>query len=310
MRLKRQYVALIVVVMLIVTAVLVSMLSQYAQGGRIAYVSVKADKTTFAEGENVSFSFVPMTPGVEFSTSGIDSGYGMSYGIAVGSVHIVHIPDNVDPDQIIQDRKMMDKISSWDNRDMMVLFDYFNSSDGTKSLSWNGTQIHFTYDTAHQNSNPSVTYSKALGGYYLIYPQFTPLSGHPVKFQLDRNAIFFLDSLKMTSVPTMNGSMVNYDVTFSAPASLSGVSHCNFTWSINGMTSGIENGSYSQAEFDLTPGGSHSLTIAEMGYVQSEMQIYHLAGWIDTAWGNYTFDRWDYHINGGWYDSPQYFYYY
>jgi hypothetical protein len=308
MRLKRKFVALIVVVMLVVTALFASMMSQYAQGGRIAYVGVKTDKGTFADGENVSFKFIPLTNGVYFSTSGIDTSYGMYYGQTIGAVHIIRIPADVDPDHIINDKKILSKVQSWDNRDMTVAFDYFNSTDGTMSLSWNGTVMQYLYGDSY--ASPSVIYRKALAGYYLIYPQFTSLDGHSVKFQLDRNAIFYLDTLKLSAVPGIYGTIVTYNMTVSVPTTLTGGSHCNMSWSINGMGGREENGSDSnRVEFDIVPGESHTFTIEEQAYFYSGMQSFHLTGWIDTTWGNYTFDKTDWLIDGRWYDTPEYYYY-
>ena len=295
--------------MLIMTALFASMLSQYAQGGRIAYVSVKTDSPVFTEGENVTFKFVPLSKDVYFSTSGIDTSSGMYLGINIGSVHIIRIPDSVDPYRIIDDRTLLDKIGSWDTRDMTVSFDFFNSTDGTKSLSWNATVWQYTYN--QYTLYADMTYHKALGGYYLIYPQFTSLAGHPVKFQLDRDAIFYLDALTMKVVPSMNGSLLNYNVTVSAPASLTGDSNCTMYCFVSGMGGQEGNGSLGNlVEFDLVSGGSHSMTIQGTALHYQGMDSYQISGWIDTSWGNYTFYRSDWYINGGWYDSPQYYYYY
>lgn len=297
--------------MLIATALLASMMSQYAQGGRIAYVSVKTDKTTYVEGENISFKFIPLTDGVYFSTSGIDTDYGMYYDQSMGFVHIIRIPDDVDPDQIIQDRHMLNRIQNWDNRDMAVSFDYFNSTDGTLSLEWNATVIKYVYSN-YYDVPPTVAYTKALAGNYLIYPQFESLAGHSVKFQLDRNAIFYLDTLKLSSVPIVNGSSVTNNLTVSAPASMVGDSHCTMSWSVNGATNRDVNGTDpNRVEFDLVPGGSHAMVI-DMGTINYESyygQQFRLSGWIDTAWGNYTFDQTRWFKEGGWYDSLQYYYY-
>jgi hypothetical protein len=315
LRLKRQYIALVVVVMLIATALLASMMSQYAQGGRIAYVSVKTDKTSYTTGENISFRFVPLTDGVYFSTSGIDRSNLMYGGQEIGSVHIIRIPDSIDPDQIIRDRNMLNKIQSWDNRDMTVSFDYFNSTDGTKSLEWNGTVTGTALTFVNGYQFGHFTYSKAMAGYYLVYPQFTSLGGHSVKFQLDRNAIFYLDTLKLSSVPGIDGSTITYNMTLSAPTSMVGDSHCVMSWSINGITDRDPNGTDPRrAEFDITPGGNHSLVVQETSTSYSGfygMQSFRLSGWIDTAWGNFTIERMDYLFGGRWYDSPQdYSYYY
>lgn len=310
MRIKRQYVALIVVAMLIATALMASMMSQYAQGGRIAYVSVKTDKTTYAEGENVSFKFIPLTAGVYFSTYGIDTDYSMYYDQHMGFVHIIRIPDGIDPDQIIQDRYMLNRIQNWDNRDMTVSYDYFNSTDGTKSLEWNATVMSYVYS---DQFIPTKAYSKALAGYYLIYPQFESLAGHSVKFQLDRNAIFYLDTLKMSSVPHVNGTSMTYNITVGAPTFMVGDSHCTMSWSINGANYRDANGTDpNKAEFDLVPGGNHSMVI-DVGTINHEINYdmqFRLSGWIDTSWGNFTFDQTRWYREGGWYDSPQYYHYY
>jgi hypothetical protein len=305
MRLKKQYVVLIVALMLVVTALLASMMSQYAQGGRIAYVSVKTDKTSYSYGENVTFKFVPLTKDVSFSTSGTDPTYGIYYGNEPGSVHIVRIPDDVDPHRIMDDRTLLQLVDSWDNRDMTVSFDYFNSTDGEKSLSWNGTEIQYTY---YDQFKTTVSYNTALGGYYLIYPQFTSLSGHAVKFQLDQNAIFHLDSLSMTFEPSYNGSAVSYNMTVSTPSSMGGSSHCKMSWKINGMNMGQNGPSVISAEFDMVSGGVHQLTASAQGVIYSDMDSFILSGWIDTSWGNFTFFRTDWYVRGGWYDSPQYYY--
>jgi hypothetical protein len=305
LRLKRQYVALMVVAMLVVTALLASMMSQYAQGGRIAYVSVRMDKDTYSEGEKVTFKFVPLTQGVYFNTTGISPYDGNGY------VHIIRIPDGVDPDQIIQDRKMLDKVQSWDDRDMAVSYAYFDSTEGVKSLEWNATMMNYQYLNAPYNAY-TVTYAKALAGYYLVYPQFESLAGHTVRFQLDRSAIFYLDTLKMSAVPGVNGTMVTYNMTVSAPASMVGSSHCRMAWSINGMDEKDPNGTnLNRAEFDILPGGSYELAIEHYSETIAQhfgMDSYHLRGWIDTAWGNYSFDQMDWLVNGRWYDSPQYYY--
>ena len=292
--------------MLVVTAFFASMLSQYAQGGRIAYVSVKTDKASYVEGENISFKLVPLASDVFFKGTGIAGTDGNYYGDPVGAIHIVRIPDDIDPDQIIGDRNMLDKVNSWDGRGMGVSFDYFNSTDGAMSLSWNCTVMTFTYQD--QFTPPSITYHKALGGNYLIYPTIMPLAGHTVKFQLDRNAIFHLDTLELSAVPGLSGTMLTYNMTVSAPASLAGDSHCTMSWSTNGMTGQEGNGSGSnKVEFDIASGGSHIFTVQQQVYVYAGMQSFQLTGWIATSWGNYSFEKTDWYNDGRWYDSPQYY---
>lgn len=294
--------------MLVVTALFASMLSQYAQGGRIAYVAVETDKYVFTQGENITFRFVPLSSGVDFSTSGVDPRYGGSGNYGIGSgVHIIRIPDGREPDDIINNRTVLDMVQSWDSSDMTVYFNYFNSTDGTKSLSWNGTVMDPSYYFVQ--GLPVNTYHKALAGYYLIYPIFTSLSGHYVKFQLDRKAIFYLDTLKLTSVPRLDGANVSYNETVNAPPSMNGSSHCTMSWSVDGMTAPGTNGTDTRrAEFDLAPGESHSFTIKQPAYLYSGMQSFRLTGWIDTAWGNYTFSRSYWYIDGRWNDNPQYLY--
>jgi hypothetical protein len=292
--------------MLVITALFASMLSQYAQGGRIAYVAVKTDKVTYINGENVTFKLTPLTSGVYFSTSGLDPNYyWYNPGANLGTVHIIRIPDGYDPDQVINDKKMLDKIQSWDDRDMAVGFDYFNSTDGTKSLSWNGTVMQNNYDDL---GHLSVIYRKALGGYYLIYPQFTSLAGHPVKFQLDRNAIFYLDALRVTTVPSIEGTTLTYNMTVSAPSSFTGDTHCEMSWSVNGNTGQEGNGSdTNHAAFDVVPGGSRNISFQQQVTVYSGYESFRLAGWIDTSQGNYTFQKTDWWINGRWSNDQPYY---
>ena len=50
MRLKRQYIAVIVVVMILITAFIASFVVSSVQGSRVAYAAVRADKATYEMG--------------------------------------------------------------------------------------------------------------------------------------------------------------------------------------------------------------------------------------------------------------------
>jgi hypothetical protein len=71
-----------------------------------------------------------------------------------------------------------------------IHYDYFNSCDGPLKLSWNGT-----IDVRNTFTNGSV-YVPATSGYYMIEPNFQSVSGHHIVFMLDKNAIFYYNSLK------------------------------------------------------------------------------------------------------------------
>lgn len=64
MRLKKKYLALIVVIMLVGVAFVASLVYGSVQATRIAYVAVRADQEVFTSAENVTFKLVPLTEGV------------------------------------------------------------------------------------------------------------------------------------------------------------------------------------------------------------------------------------------------------
>jgi hypothetical protein len=313
MRLKRKFLALIVVIMLVITTLVASMMVQYTQGGRIAYVGVRTDKSVYSDGEDVTFKFVPLTTGVYFSTSGrYQDLYEGTYYQGDPNYHavmIVKIPDGYSPDQVIG-QKNLNSIYSWNSgANMGTGFDYFNSTDGPLSLRWNATVMKQSYDT--YNGTVTTTYIKATGGYYIILPSFKSMAGHPVSFQLDRSAIFYIDALKVSAVPSLIGTSFTFNMRVSAPSNFTGTSHCTMSWSLNGPMDTSGGSIQGIDSFDLVPEGEHRLNITAETYTGMYGQNqFGVSGYVQSSWGNYSFNVFKYLNDGRWSDSSYYGYYY
>lgn len=185
MKLKKKYLALVIVVMLALTAVVSTMVYGSVQATRIAYVAVQADKKVFEAGENVTFRLIPMSSDIRFTVSG--------YYYSDAGMHVIRIPDWIDPETMLDDPKMVQNISSWEYGGGMrtvIPFPEYNSSGEPLAMSWNGS-IYVQSPATGQNG----TWAKASSGYYLLYPKFDWVYGNKVKFMLDESAIFRYESI-------------------------------------------------------------------------------------------------------------------
>jgi hypothetical protein len=193
-RLKRKYQAVIVAVMIVMTALLSMIVVDSVQGSRVAYVAVRADQSSFEMGENVTFHLVPLTQGVEFAVNGTLEG---------GGIHVVRLPDDIDPDEFIEDEDAISEMYSWAYQRSMsepIALPEFNSSGEPLEMVWNGSLARYDGMTA------GLVWSKATEGNYLLFPTYNWQSGHATKFMLERASIFHYDSLRVDfNITYLNG---------------------------------------------------------------------------------------------------------
>jgi len=182
-RLKRKYLAVIVVIMIVGVAFVASMVYGSVQATRVAYVAVRADQQVFTSAEDVTFQLIPLTEGVQFTVE--DQGGRNWYG-----VHVIRIPDAVDPKEVATNLSLLNMFASWDRGYAVVPTGSFNSTGEPLSLSWNGTM----YMPGLVEGKDWVT---ATSGYYLLYPRLQWSYGHVTKFMLDEGAVFYYDSLRV-----------------------------------------------------------------------------------------------------------------
>lgn len=182
MRLKKKYLAIIVVIMLVGVAFVASMVYGSVQSTRVAYVAVRADKEVFTGAEDVTFKLVPLTDGVQFT---VDDWYDKNWN----GVHVVRIPDSVDPGEVVTNISLLNQFSSWDRGYAIVPTGSFNSTGEALELSWNGTLGVYNFVTGEED------WVGATSGYYLLYPRLQWSYGHVTKFMLDEGAVFYYDSL-------------------------------------------------------------------------------------------------------------------
>ncbi len=186
MRLKKQYTAIIVVVMLVFTAFIATFVLSSVQGSRVAYVAVKADKAVYEMGENVTFKLTPLTPGIECTLNGIGYGSGIS---------MVRLPNDIDPETYLDDAEALQNISSgyygYGSSGPAVDIPSFTTHGDPLSYSWNGTI------TAWDPATGNITWGHATAGYYLMYPVNFNNYNTGTKLMLDRSSIFYLGGLKV-----------------------------------------------------------------------------------------------------------------
>lgn len=188
-RLKKKYLALIMVIMIIGVALLSSVVYSSVQANRIAYIAVRADKEVFTSAENVTFKLIPLAEGVQFTMNEQEL-YDRYYG-----VHVVKIPSEIDPAEVTANISLLDKLNSWDRSNIIVPVPSFNSTGEPLELSWNGTML------VGNDLLNGTEWVKATSGYYLLYPRLQWSEGHVTKFMLDDNAVFYYDSLS-TNIST------------------------------------------------------------------------------------------------------------
>jgi len=194
MRLKKRYLAAIIVFIIIVVAALASVIYSSVQAERIAYIAVHADKDVFTSDENVTFQLVPLTEGVQFTVEGGDgmNGYG---------VHVIRIPDSVDPKEVVTNVSLLNDIYSWDHGRVILPVDSFNSTGEPLRMSWDGTLDYYEYYTEYETYAEDEAWAnaraKATSGYYILCPYLQWSYGHITKFMLDEGAIFYYDSLNV-----------------------------------------------------------------------------------------------------------------
>lgn len=210
-RLKKKYLAIIVVVMIVGVALLASLVYSSVQGSRIAYIAVRTDKDVYTSDENVTFRLVPLTDGIEFTMGGQnDPRYGM---------HVVRIPDDVDPAEILTDPLLLDRIYSWERKSIILPIETFNSADGPLEMSWNGTiQIYndeLVDDPEVGWSQKQYQWVSATSGHYLLYPRLQWYAGHVTKCMLDESSIFYYESLNVniSAVHSPGSFSMSMDIT-------------------------------------------------------------------------------------------------
>lgn len=250
-RLKNRYLAIIIVTMIVITALLASWIVGSVQGARVAYVAVKADKSDFAMGENVTFSLVPLTQDLQFTVSG-DSGQ--------AGVYIVRLADDVDPDTYLDDPGALYNISSgmYSGGGTVVPIPQYNSTGEPLRLSWNGTMAQ--YDTAKQ----TLVWDRATAGNYMLYPSYSWQYGHATKFMLDRASIFHLGGPEVRFNITYESStfIVRTDITMpdgGGPAS--GL----FTTVVPNYRDYSAPTAYHNETVNLVPGGTTTVVLSYPG---------------------------------------------
>ena len=170
--------------MIVGVALLASLVYGSVQETRIAYIAVRTDKDVYSSDENVTFELVPLTEGVQFTMDGWKDPYR-------NGVHVVRIPDNVDPSEVVSDPLVLDRIRSWDRERVILPVETFNSSHGPLEMSWNGTM------EVMNEMAESTQWAKATSGYYLLLPMLQWSYGHVTKFMLDDAAVFYYDSINV-----------------------------------------------------------------------------------------------------------------
>ncbi len=247
MRLKNRYLAVIVVVMLVVTTLLASLLVSSVQGTRVAYVAVRADKSEFAMGENVTFSLTPLTQDLQFTVSG-------------GGVYIVRLPDDADPDTYLDDPQAIYNLSNGMHigGGVAVPIPQYNTTGEPLRLSWNGTMMQ--YDTANQK----VVWDRATAGHYILNPSYNWEYGHVTKFMLDRSSIFYLDGPAVRFDISYESSMFTIRTDISMPGGGEPVSGLFSTVVPNHVNHSADT-VYHNETVDLVPGGTTTVILSYPG---------------------------------------------
>ncbi|MDW5562022.1 MAG: hypothetical protein SA339_02260 [Methanomassiliicoccus sp.] len=236
--------------MVILAALLASWVVGTVQGSKVAYVAVRADKTEYNIGENVTFSLVPLSQDVQFTVTG---DYGQS------GVYIVRLPDNIDPDTYLDDPNVVSNLShsSHGNGVTAVPIPQYNSTGEPLRLSWNGTIESY--------NDGSMKWDRATAGYYLLYPVYSWQYGHSAKFMLERASIFHLDGLSVRFNISLDSSVFTIRTDLYLPQgseSMTGLFTTivpNYSYSFNTTTN------YHNETLELRPGETTTVTITYPG---------------------------------------------
>jgi hypothetical protein len=293
MRLQRKFLAVIICAIFLITIVLASFVVNATKESKVAYVSAKADKPSYSFGEDVTFQLYSLTPDVEFVGTGLASIDFYNYGNE--GVHIVRIPDDVDPNEVLVNESLFSRVPSWDQYGPVVSFSTFSSTDGPLKLSWNGTYPVDRY-------SPTPGYVVASAGYYMIYPVLDWISGHSVMFMLDRNAIFHLDSLNITMEPSydQDTNKLTLSVEVAGPTDYDATIHCQLNATLWGNMGNA--GNDTTLTFDLAPQESYRYTVSATLFSYEYWYVTY-SGYIDTDIGRFVFSYTFPESGGEWYYS-------
>lgn len=263
--------------MIILTALLASWVVGSVQGSRVAYVAVRADKTNYAMGENVTFSLVPLAEDVQFTVSG-------DYG--QGGVYIVRLPDDINPDTYLDDSNTVNNIAnhmggSWAPS---VPIPVYNSTGEPLKMSWNGT-------LSVPDTEGRMTWARATAGYYLLYPSYYWMYGHATKFMLDRSSIFHLDGLSVKYDISLDASFYTIRTELSLPEGAEPMSGLFTTIVPNNSVPYNDTITYHNETLDLRPGEATTVTISysardpSYGLTDTSMSAFFISGGTTYAFG-------------------------
>jgi hypothetical protein len=221
-------------------------------GTRVAYVAVRADKSEYAMGENVTFSLVPLTQDLQFTVSG-DSGQ--------AGVYIIRLADDVDPDTFLDDADAIYDLGNgmYSGGGVVVPIPQYNTTGEPLRLSWNGTIVQ--YNTGEQ----TVVQDRATAGYYILYPSYSWQYGHVTKFMLERASIFHLGGPAVRCNVSYESSMFTVRTEITMPDGTESTTGLfttvvpNYTNRYNGTTEW-----YNQT-VDLAPGAMTTITFSYPG---------------------------------------------
>lgn len=273
MKLKKKYLAALVALLLVMTAVVSSIIVSSVQGSRIAYVAVSADKESYSLGENVTFKLRPLSQGVDFTIGGgyVDPNTGIGYG---EMVTIIRIPDGMDLHSIIDDPDVLNDMYSWRNHNSINLpIPAFSSSGESLSMSWNGTI------KAYDRNYTGYVWGQATAGYYLLYPDHfysTFSSDRVIKFFLDHSSIFYYDGLDVDYNFTTEGQRTNLIMNLTLPSDFTPSSGSPLEGYLSAFipTGGPMNASsFFNQTLDLRPGETTTISIALPSAYRSSLTL-------------------------------------
>jgi hypothetical protein len=203
--------------MIVGVALFASLVYGSVQQSRIAYIAVRTDKDVYTSAEDVTFKLMPLTEGIQFTLSGwMDPNY--------NGVHVIRIPDDVDPAEVVTNTSLLDRFRSWDRGYANLPIETFNSTGEPLEMSWNGTirvANELVNDLETEPSNIYYKWANATSGYYLLYPRLQWSYGHVTKFLLDDSAVFYYDSLDVNISTVHDISTVDGDYSFSMSLDIS-----------------------------------------------------------------------------------------
>jgi hypothetical protein len=263
MRVEKLVLVLLLVTLLITSSVAAVFVYNSMENGRIVHISVRTDKTYYDAGEKVTFKLIDNNPNIEFNVTDPNNS---PQNIMINRVviNIFKIPDDMNLDQVVTDLSNNNQL--WEHLQtetglITVHYDYFSSQETPKSMSWDGMI------TVHNTLSEDVLYLPATSGHYVIVPNFLGASDHQIKFNIDRGAIFYYNSLNaginITNNPDNN---VTVKLSLGAPPGTNGNLTCelysNFDYSgsppsnLTNMT--VPNGNHYHNETIVLASGSET----------------------------------------------------